>query len=318
VSIFPLNLPPPKKKVISAIALFDKYFEFRRSDLALGTQKKYEALRSQLYQELGESSAELDIDTILRFKNWLSNNFASVTSKDKIAILKAVWRWGIHRNLIKSNPWTEVKFKKEIKKKSEPLTLEESKQIIAEFRESRPFYADLVEFKLLTGVRTGEAFALQWGDFNDSLTQLTIYKSFNSSTKELKPVKQEDIRKIDFTPRVTKLLLRRREQAITKNKKNISNQLVFPNTEGGYMIARNFSKRHWRPVLTKLGIDYRRPYDTRKTLVSHAIEQGMSPVDVAKYVGNTPKTIYESYLGSVKKIIPPDFLSDDSILDDDI
>lgn len=47
----------PQKQNITAVQLFDKYFEFRRSDLAIGTQKKYQALRGQLLNQLKNKPA---------------------------------------------------------------------------------------------------------------------------------------------------------------------------------------------------------------------------------------------------------------------
>ncbi len=165
---------PPEKKQVSAVELFQKYFEFRRSDLALGTQKKYEALGKQLHELLGSKPADLNLDDVIRVKNWLSENFASVTAKDKICILQATWDWGIKKNLVQDNPWDEIKFKKEIQERPKPFTHNECKRIIEAFRNDEPYYADFVEFRFSTGIRTGELIGLQWGDLSPDCTQLTL------------------------------------------------------------------------------------------------------------------------------------------------
>ena len=292
---------PPEKKKISAVELFQKYFEFRRSDLALGTQKKYEALGKQLHELLGSKSADLNLDDVIRVKNWLSENFASVTAKDKICILQATWDWGINHKFIGDNPWDEIKFKKEIQERPKPFTHNECKRIIEAFRNDEPYYADFVEFRFSTGIRTGELIGLQWGDLSPDCTQLTVYRSYNSSTQELKPVKRSKIRTFNLPKNAVRILTRRKEQYPAGNE-----DLVFPAPHGGYLSARNFAKRQWRPVLESLGIDYRRPYNTRHTLASHALHQGMSVVDLASLLGNTPRTIYERYAGEVNEISPPE------------
>ena len=292
----------PEKKSITAIALFDKYLEFRHSDLALGTRKKYQALRSQLFSQLGNKPADLKLDDVLKVKNWLSENFASVTAKDKICILQATWDWGIKHKLIGENPWEEIKFKKELKKRPQPFTLSEMQQILEAFRNQHPYYADFVEFRFSTGTRTGELIALEWGDISEDCRRITIVRSFNSSTQELKPAKKEKIR--SFTPpNNIFILLQRRKESLAER---LPTDLVFPAPQGGYLSARNFCKRQWKPVLESLGIDYRRPYNTRHTLASHALNQGMSIVDLASLLGNTPRTIYEKYAGEVNEIKPPE------------
>ncbi|MFM7449269.1 MAG: site-specific integrase, partial [Leptolyngbyaceae cyanobacterium] len=62
---------------------------------------------------------------------------------------------------------------------------------------------------------------------------------------------------------------------------------------------KNFAQRAWTKILNELGIDYRRPYNSRHTLVSHALDQGMNPVEVAQLTGHDVKTLYEDYAGSV-------------------
>ena len=288
----------PQKKSITAIALFDKYVEFRKADLALGTQKKYQALRNQLAGLLGNKSATPQLNDILKVKNWLSENFASVTAKDKICILQAAWTWGVKRKLVDENPWDGIKFKKELKEKPKPFTLTEMQRILEAFKNQQPYYTDFVEFRFSTGIRTGELIALEWRDISDDYRRVIIVRSFNSSTQELKPVKREKIRSFLLPNNIISLLQRRGRSQPT--------DLVFPARRGGYLSARNFSKRQWKPVLDSLGLDYRRPYNTRHTLASHALSQGMPVSDVASLLGNTPRTVYERYTGEINEVKPPE------------
>lgn len=52
-------------------------------------------------------------------------------------------------------------------------------------------------------------------------------------------------------------------------------------------------------VLTRLGIDYRKPYNTRHTSISHALDLGMNPVTVAQLTGHDVETLYKNYAGNV-------------------
>jgi len=65
------------------------------------------------------------------------------------------------------------------------------------------------------------------------------------------------------------------------------------------MDEHNFC-RAWRIVLKAQGIAYRNPYNTRHTFISHALEAGLSPVEVASITGHNVKTLFENYAGLIK------------------
>jgi integrase len=59
--------------------------------------------------------------------------------------------------------------------------------------------------------------------------------------------------------------------------------------------AKNFCNRYWKPALAELGIDYRKPYNTRHTLISHGLEAGMNPVAIAALTGHDDRESYRSF-----------------------
>lgn len=75
--------------------------------------------------------------------------------------------------------------------------------------------------------------------------------------------------------------------------------LVFASPKGGAIDDHNFRNRAWKTVLTRLEIDYRKPYNTRHTLISHALDLGMNPVAVAQLTGHDVRMIYQNYAGNV-------------------
>lgn len=75
--------------------------------------------------------------------------------------------------------------------------------------------------------------------------------------------------------------------------------LVFTSPTGKAIDDQNFRNRAWKTVLTRLEIDYRKPYTTRHTLISHALDLGMNPVMVAQLTGHDVQTLYENYAGNV-------------------
>ena len=48
------------------------------------------------------------------------------------------------------------------------------------------------------------------------------------------------------------------------------------------------------------GIEYRLPYNTRLTFISHCLAAGMNPVEVAQMTGHNLRTLLEKYAGLIK------------------
>jgi len=53
------------------------------------------------------------------------------------------------------------------------------------------------------------------------------------------------------------------------------------------------------PLLTKLGIDYRKPYTSRSTFISHCLAKGMNPMVVAQITGHDPEVLFDHYAGFI-------------------
>ncbi len=105
-----------------------------------------------------------------------------------------------------------------------------------------------------------------------------------------------------LTPRLQQLLLNRRANDFRPDDP------IFTSTNGCAIDPKNFCNRYWKPALAELGIDYRKPYNTRHTLISHGLEAGMNPVAIAALTGHDVRTLYENYAGLVNPPKLPDLL----------
>lgn len=52
-------------------------------------------------------------------------------------------------------------------------------------------------------------------------------------------------------------------------------------------------------------MEYRKPYQTRHTFVTMALEADVSVPQIARWVGNSPQVIMERYAGTIKKVTVP-------------
>lgn len=294
---------PERQNQISVTELFERFIESKRQQLDPRTLEKYQGLLNRLRDYFGEKAATVIGDTESeKFQRHLATLITPITLKERIGLLKACWEWALKKKILMNNPWAELKIRVPPKQKPKPFTVGEILQILEEIQLHYPHYANFTEFLFGTGCRTGEAIGLRWKHLNDDCSQVWIGESI--SRGECKPAKTNRSRIIPLTPRLQQMLLARRPDCFTPE------DLVFYSPTGVAIDDHNFRNRIWKPALQALNISYRKPYTTRHTLVSHALEKGMSAVSVAELTGHNARTLYQSYAGIVNKIKLPDIFSD--------
>ena len=272
---------------------------------------KYSATSKHVDEYFRDKAAEaISIDDAYKFIEYLKQHISSRTLKEWVGLLKAAWQWGEKQGIISQNPWATVikSIRVSPKQPPKPFSKEEIRAIIQAFRSDRYYhcYADYVEFLFSTGCRTAEAIGLRWKHLSDDCSSVWIGESLSRGTR--KSTKNNRARTLTLNPTLQTTLLARRPLNFQPD------DLVFTSPTGKPINDCNFRKRAWKIVLTRLEIDYRKPYSTRSTLVSHALDLGMNPVTVAVLTGHNVRTLYESYAGNVNsKPRLPNLLSvDDS------
>ncbi|MDZ8185924.1 MAG: site-specific integrase [Nostoc sp. ChiSLP02] len=240
-------------------------------------QHHYKAIRQQIVK----ANPDL-IDT-----TWLTqSNLGASTFNQRLGYLKRCYRWAVSKNLVTSNPYDGLKTRRVYAKPIKPFTSREIKAIIQGFEESAMHYAPFVKFLLATGVRTSEAIGLCWRhvDFDQGL--VTIHESLsrdwagNGYQRVRKETKTGSSRHLAMTDELRLLLWS------IKPPKPDQDSLVFTTVKGKPIDDGNFRERYWIKVLTRVGVDYRRPYTTRHTTASHAIDQGTPITGVAYLLGH--------------------------------
>jgi integrase len=277
--------------------LFNSFIKYKSNYVLDQSLDKYKSLLNQLTQFFKTRSVKaVGEGEAVAFRDWLGKKIKPSTLKERIGLINSCWQWAEKQKLVENNPWTSAiaSVKVPPSQRPKPFTREEIGLILQGFRTSYyyAFYLDFVEFKLCTGCRTGEAIALCWRHLTDDCSEVWFGESM-ARGKGRKATKTNRARSVRLTPRLKKLLLDRRPLNFNPDA------LVFPSPRGSVIDHRNFSQRAWKTVLSDAGVPYRRPYHTRHTLVSHAIELGMSVADVSQITGHLPETLMRHYLGGV-------------------
>jgi len=106
-------------------------------------------------------------------------------------VLKTVFDYGMQSGMISLNrsPTFEVILKNDTEKKPEILTIQEIQTLIQKAYESNHEWRKIWSTALLTGMRSGELYALEWSDirFEDSL--INVNKSYNCRARSIKSTK---------------------------------------------------------------------------------------------------------------------------------
>lgn len=236
-----------------------------------------------------------------RIRNHLINTLTPQSARKVLMYLASCCRWAVDEELIRSNPFGSLSVGVRKKgSKINPFTRAERDQIIEAFQSSRYYshYTPFVQFLFVTGCRTSEAVGLQWKHVSPDLTTITFSEAL-----------VEKVRKETKTGTTRKFPVNQQLRALLKQiapAQPQANDLVFKSPEGLAIDAHNFLNRAWRTVLKTLPIEYRSQYHTRHTFISLCLESGVSITQIAVWVGNSPRTIWQFYAGLVNSVEVPE------------
>ena len=167
------------------------------------------------------------------------------------------------------------------------LTRAELASLLATCREH---FAPAYPFVLLiarTGLRIGEAVALQWHDIDFHGRFLTVQRNWVDGT--LTTPKSGKGRRVDMsrmlTEILTALLVERKKETLKKGWGEVPHW-VFTTAAGSMMDPDNFRKRVWPKLLAKAGMRKIRIHDLRHSFACLFIQQGESLVYVKEQMGH--------------------------------
>lgn len=106
--------------------------------------------------------------------------------------INMIFNWGIETKIIRgvnNSPVFGVKITLKEDKKPEILKLDEIRLLLREAREQQHPWYSVWAVALLTGMRSGELFALKWSDVDFEKGLITVQRSYNKRTKEFKSTK---------------------------------------------------------------------------------------------------------------------------------
>lgn len=161
------------------------------------------------------------------------------------------------------------------------LTVDQARTLLQGIK-GTPFEA-LWSLMLNTGLRPAEALALRWRDIHEGVAHVSRSLSFTSAGPRIEnPKTPAGRRRIPLTADVIALLVARREASPHQGDED----LIFCNKDGDPLEWRVIKRRHFKPLLKKLGLPSIRGYDLRHTCATLLLEAGVNPSAITQRLGH--------------------------------
>nr|WP_241697004.1 site-specific integrase [Mariprofundus sp. KV] len=143
--------------------------------------------------------------------------------------------------------------------------------------------------RFFTGLRTGEVDGLRWKNVDFELGLIYVRESFTYGEMDTTKTPGSE-RDVQMSTLVRNALLEQRKLTI-----GIS-EFVFCNRDGRQLDQANVTKRIWYPTLARLGLEKRRPYQTRHTAATLWLAAGENPEWVARQLGHSSsQMLFQTY-----------------------
>ena len=211
------------------------------------TARRYKVLLNYAVEEFEgvyiKDIQPLDIDQYLNY--FVSRDYSSKSIKDTLSVLRLICKYACIKGYIITDPTkyiTPPKGKASVKRQA--LTEEEVKVVKDSVNTE---YGLFPFFLLYTGLRRGEALALQFKDIDFKSKEISVYKSiyYENNKPHIKGTKTENgVRKV--------VLL---DVLANKLPKGRPNAFVFSMDDGVSPIGRSTFERHWRKYKEETGLD---------------------------------------------------------------
>lgn len=220
-----------------------------------------------------------------REQEWKSQK----TRRDCQSVLAGVLQWCVKEGVLEANPARALVSGRWQRPEIDPFTDDEIRSIFSELR-GQP--ALLYRLMLETGMRTGEACALQWGDVEETClrVQATIWEGERKSTKT------HQARKVALTSSAIALLKGHTET-------RFAGMWVFTTIKGNAYSEEHLTDA-FRTACERAGVRYRRPYTLRHTFASKALSAGVEVAWLAQQLGDRVETVlrhYARWIGSAER-----------------
>lgn len=217
-----------------------------------------------------------------RLRTWVADmatTSSAATVQKNVGVLSQILDQAVEDSRIVSNPATGLDLPRIDHEERRYLSFEQV-DLLAKAADTN---ALLVYVLAYTGIRFGEAAALTVADVNLNRSRLRIHRSATvvDSKIVVSSTKSNKGRDVPL-PQFLAEMLGKHTETMTPE------QLVFPDSRGGYLRANNVRRRWWNDAVKASGVpEGLTPHELRHTAASLAISAGASIKAVQRMLGHS-------------------------------
>lgn len=198
-----------------------------------------------------------------------------------------------------TSPATGIENIRVVKKLPDPLTTDERDTILVDLQQhyDERVYAYFL-WQFYTGMRPEETIALRWSyiDWKRKTARVQRVRTYRGGERDGSKTHSE--RDVDLLPQAMDALrLMKPHTYMLKTARDDGSADVFQNPVTGrpWHDERSQRDHYWKPSLKRLGIRWRRAYNTRHTFASAALMAGVPPAYIASQLGHSVKMLLDKY-----------------------
>jgi integrase len=222
----------------------------------------------------------------------INEGYAGSTVSHMKDVISGILNKAIDDEIISANPTYRLKLGKAVnardpKEAIDPLTSDELKLLLDTVQIHFPAHYTLFLLLARTGMRIGEALALQWGDIDFAGRFIDVKQSLVRG--RVPTPKSGKSRRVDMSLQLASALekhrLKSRKKGFALGLGDIP-EYVFTNEKGGLIDKDNWRRRVFNKALTKAGLRRIRIHDLRHTYATLRISKGDNIADVSNQLGH--------------------------------
>lgn len=300
--------PPQKMKLSAWLDIWLK--EYVENSVKPNTYRTYKVqAEAHIKPALGATElSQLTAHSLQTFYNKLlaegkrdHKPMSSKSVRNVHGVVEKALAVAVRLGYIRSNPAADCELPRHEKKKMQPLDEDAIKRFLKEI-EDEPF-KNLFTVALFTGLRQAELLGLQWSCVNFTAGTVTVDKQLLKIKEKdgpyiLASTKTDNIRMITPAPYVMAALKDEQVRQLSNKFKaggkdgafSNPDDLVFTDELGKHLVARTVVK-HYKAVVTRLGLPDKRFHDLRHSYATMALKSGDSIKDVQTALGHTTSGI---------------------------
>ncbi len=303
-----------KKRITSERAARDVEFEFRK-DLKLVSKGELRWTWAEWHEEcLRKMRMTRKPSTIMSYdlqikkwipRDWNERQITGITQadiyelifetiKDQLSpgtlkcflkMMKRIFEMAVNEGVLSKNPATGLTVQV-ARPEQKVLTASDAELLLKAGKETGHVFYPIWAFALMTGMRSGEMYALKWTDIDLEAGIISVTKQWTSKTG-ICATKTRENRIVPVSPDL-KLLLQE-----MKLERNRSSEFVLPHLRAW---TKGCQARVIRDFCKSVGITEVKFHDLRATFITNMLAQGVPLVTVMAIVGHQRMSTTDIYL----------------------